>query len=448
MIHQQIKDLFFSSVENIASDISQYAVHPDSDFQRNRKIPVQKLISFLVSQGSSSTRVEMLDFWNLDSFAPTASALNQQRAKLKPEALEAVFRHFNSSATELPPVSLMDDRYRFLAADGSTCTFFSTPDFSSPDYYCCPGHSANGVYSMHLNAFYDIDSHTYTDALIQPIHYKNEFGAFCDIVDRHAILDGRKNVYIGDRGYCSYNNMAHVVEQGQYFLFRTKDIHSKGLVGKFIFPDEESFDIDVKVTLVRSHSKKALSSIHADSYIRFIDQNSTFDFIEYGSYDTYELSFRIVRFPISDSTYECIVTNLPRDEFPAERIKALYNSRWGIESSFRKLKYTIGLSNFHAYKPEYIKQEIWAKLLAYNITELMISHTMLDKHDTKHEYKVNFTMAAHICRVFLRLTTEKDQYNVMSLLKKELIPIRNERQYARLQTAHFRRPRYFIYRAA
>ncbi|MFQ6844694.1 MAG: hypothetical protein ACLRTT_15605 [Lachnospiraceae bacterium] len=84
---------------------------------------------------------------------------------------------------------------------------------SSPDYYCCPGHSANGVYSMHLNAFYDLDTHTYTDALIQPVRCKNEFSAFCDIVDRHDVLDGRKNVYIGDRGYCSYNNMAHVVEQ-------------------------------------------------------------------------------------------------------------------------------------------------------------------------------------------------------------------------------------------
>ena len=94
------------------------------------------------------------------------------------------------------------------------------------------------------------------------------------------------------------------------------------------------------------------------------------------------------------------------------------------------------------------EQEIWARLLAYNITETMINYTLLEKHRTKHEYKVNFTMAAHICRAFLRLTTEKDQYDVMSLLKKELIPIRNERQYPRLQTAHFRRPRYFIYRAA
>ena len=120
-----------------------------------------------------------------------------------------MFRHFNSSAMELPPASFKDPHYRFLAADGSTCTFFSTPAFSSPDYYCSPGHSANGVYSMHLNAFFDLDTHTYMDALIQPVRCKNEFGAFCDIVDRHDVLDGRKNVYIGDRGYCSYNNMAN-----------------------------------------------------------------------------------------------------------------------------------------------------------------------------------------------------------------------------------------------
>ena len=65
---------------------------------------------------------------------------------------------------------------------------------------------------------------------------------------------------------------------------------------------------------------------------------------------------------------------------------------------------------------------------------------------TKHEYKVNFSIAAHICRVFLQ--PKKDPIDVMSLLRKELIPIRNERQYKRLTTAHFRKPRYFIYQAS
>lgn len=46
------------------------------------------------------------------------------------------------------------------------------------------------------------------------------------------------------------------------------------------------------------------------------------------------MSFRIVRFPISKTAYECIVTNLPADEFQAERIKALYFARWGIEHHF------------------------------------------------------------------------------------------------------------------
>lgn len=442
MLHEKIKNLFSEAVRSVASDISQYVIHPEKDLTRNKKLPPDKLISFMVSCGSSSTKIELLDFFGLDAHAPSASALNQQRAKLKPEALETVFRRFNNSIQSVEKTS----NYRFFAADGSTFTFFSKPSFASEEYLVNEGHSAKGFYSMHLNVFYDLQKHTYSDAFIQSVHHKDEFSAFCKMVDRHQTLSGTKDVFIGDRGYCSYNNMAHVLEKGQYFLFRTKDIHSKGLVGNFELPEKASFDIRVNVSLVRSHKKSILTE--TDHYRRYMDANATFDYLTYGSTDTYNLSFRIVRFPISESTYECIVTNLPEDEFPMEQIKLIYFSRWSIEGSFRKLKYTIGLSNFHAYKPEYIKQEIWAKLIAYNITETLINHTVVKHGDTKHEYKVNFSVAAHICRVFLSMTTKKDSLDIMDLLCKELIPIRNGRQYPRLQTAHFRRPRYFIYRAA
>lgn len=239
--------------------------------------------------------------------------------------------------------------------------------------------------------------------------------------------------------------MAHVIESDQYFLFRTKDIFSKGLIHNFNFPEDESFDITVKVTLVRSQSKK-LPPI--SGYKRFVSKETSFDFITYGTLDTYEISFRIIRFPLSDSTYECIVTNLPSEEFPEDCMKSLYFLRWSIETSFRKLKYTIGLANFHAYKPEYIKQEIWAKLITYNITEIIINHTVIEENNTKYEYKVNFSVAAHICRIFLRMTIRRCSIDVISLIKRELIPIRNDRQYARLKSAHFRKPKYFIYRAS
>lgn len=442
MTHDSIKAAFSDAVNLVASNISLYTVDPEKNLVRNRKIGAAKLISFLVSCGSSSTKLELLDFFGLDPKAPSASAFNQQRAKLKPDAVEAVFHQFNSSVTDIEK----SPDYRFLAADGSSFTFFSNPSFSSPEYFVSEGHSAKGFYSMHLNAFYDLQKHTYTDALIQPIHQKDEFRAFCDMVDRHIPLPDTRDVFIGDRGYCSYNNMAHVMKKGQFFLFRTKDIHSKGLVGNFDFPDTDSFDITVNVTLVRSHKKEI--PVKEGFYKRFVDGAASFDYISYGSLDTYDLSFRVVRFPIADGSYECIVTNLPSGEFPPARIKLLYYTRWAIEGSFRKLKYTIGLNNFHAYKPDYIKQEIWAKLITYNMTETLINHTIIKKGDTKYEYKVNFSMAAHICRVFLRLATEKDPIDVMSLLCRELIPLRNERQYPRLKTAHFRKPRYFIYRAA
>jgi hypothetical protein len=441
MSHEYIKAAFNDAVNHAVSNISQYSASPGRDFTRSRKMGADRLISFLVSCGSSGTRIELLDYFGLQADSPSASAFNQQRAKLRPEALEAVFHRFNAA--------LQTDAgsgFRFLAADGSTFTFFSRPSFASPEYFVSEGHSAKGFYSMHLNALYDLQRHTYPAALIQPVHLKDEFRAFCDMADRLDTPPGTRDVFIGDRGYCSYNNMAHVVEKGQYFLFRTKDIHSKGLVGNFLFPDTDSFDITVNVTLVRSHKKSI--PVKEGFYKRFVDANASFDYVAYGSLDTYDISFRIVRFPLSDASFECLVTNLPREKFPPERIKLLYFARWAIEGSFRKLKYTIGLSNFHAYKPEYIKQEIWAKLIAYNMTEVLVNLTVIKHGQTKHVYKVNFSIAAHICRAFLRLATEEDPIDVMSLLKKELIPIRKERQYPRLQTAHFRKPRYFIYRAA
>jgi hypothetical protein len=319
---------------------------------------------------------------------------------------------------------------------------------SSPDtaeYHVSCGHSIKGFNSMHINAFYDIDRKIYTDALIQPVHNKDEFRAFCDMVDRFSVPDGAKAVFIGDRGYSSYNTMAHVFERGQYFLFRTKDIASKGMARGFGLPSLDEFDVRVRVSIVRRNSAKVECF---DSHRRFIGSNVAFDYVEYGSSNVYPMTFRVVRLKISSGEHECLVTNLPVDEFPPEKINRLYCKRWGIESSFRKLKYTIGLSNLHARKPEYVKQEVWARLIAYNFTETTTNHVVVSKHDTKHAYQVDFSAAAHICRVFIRLGSDKSGSEVASLIQRHTQPVRPGRQYERLKTAHFRKPRHFTYRAA
>lgn len=81
--------------------------------------------------------------------------------------------------------------------------------------------------------------------------------------------------------------------------------------------------------------------------------NCTFDFLPSKNKKSeptviYELPVRIVRFKISDDSYEVIATNLSEDLFSSDDLKMLYSMRWGIETSFRDLKYTVGLRYFHA----------------------------------------------------------------------------------------------------
>lgn len=445
--HQTIKHLFQSAVQNVTAHIRDYSVHPGIDFSRTRKFPANKLIHFLVAEGSSSTRVELLDFFGFAPDTPTSSAFRQQRAKLRPEAIKDVLDGFNTSLIGMEqPARCATPGYRCLAADGSTASFYSTPRFSPDSYFVSEGHSMKGFYSVHVNSLFDIDRHLYMDALLQPVHAKDEFRAFCTMVNRIPPIPETRDIYIGDRGYCSYNNMAHVIEKSQYFLFRSKDVLSKGILKNLELPTEGVFDQTVTITLMRRQSKKI--PIPPDSYPRFVGADISFDYVQYGSDDTYTMTFRAVRIQLPSGSYECLVTNVPREEFPPERLAELYFSRWKIECAYRDLKYTIGMASFHSCKAMHVEQEVFARLLLYNITEALVQSTVLETGDTKHVYKVSFTRAAHVCRVFLRQSAEEDRINVAALLRKELIPIRGDREYPRLQTAHFRKPKYFAYRAA
>ena len=143
---------------------------------------------------------------------------------------------------------------------------------------------------------------------------------------------------------------------------------------------------------------------------------------------------RIVRFPLTSGTYECVITNLSRSEFPPNELKKLYAMRWGIETSFRELKYAIGLSCFHSKRVEYIKQEIFARLVLYNFCEIITTHVAILQKDSKYVYQINYTMAIQICRYFLRCSPDISPPNVELLLHKLLLPVRPGRSDPRKVT--------------
>ena len=116
------------------------------------------------------------------------------------------------------------------------------------------------------------------------------------------------------------------------------------MISNLQLPNSEEFDVDTTLTLTRRQTKEtlALLSAYPERY-RWIQPHTTFDYIAPKAPNMYDLHFRVVRFRISDGCYETIYTDLDPETFPVGKIKELYRLRWGIETSFRELKYTIGL---------------------------------------------------------------------------------------------------------
>lgn len=141
-------------------------------------------------------------------------------------------------------------------------------------------------------------------------------------------------------------------------MIRVKDIHSSGIAAGLDLPDSDVFDMDIDLNVTTRQTKEVKMLCQNRNHYRFVPHSNPFDFLprEHRKHDPvvfYSLPFRIVRFALSVSAYETVVTNLSAEEFPPEELKRLYGMRWGIETSFRELKYTVGLLHFHAKKTNY-----------------------------------------------------------------------------------------------
>ena len=253
---------------------------------------------------------------------------------------------------------------------------------------------------------------------------------------------------LADRGYESYNVLAHIQEKGWKFLFRIKNSNG-GIVSGLDLPNESIFDVPFTLNLTNKQSNEVKMLLTDKNHFKFIPNTTRFDFLPKHSkwHDPavfYPLSFRIVRFPISENTFETIITNLDADSFPPAEIKKLYAMRWGIETSFRELKYTVGLQHFHAKKTEFVHQEIFARLTMYNFYELITQSVVIHQKSRKYAYKVNFSAAVHICRQFF--LSDLSPSRVEALISRFISPVRPGRSNPR--KLKNKRPFGFTYRVA
>lgn len=102
-------------INKIATNIHAFSVS-DQAFTRCRKLNVVDLIRLILNMGAGSLNSKIFHaFPNINS-RMTASAFEQQKAKLKPECFKEIMAEL-SQANNAP--QLLDDKYLVVAIDGS-----------------------------------------------------------------------------------------------------------------------------------------------------------------------------------------------------------------------------------------------------------------------------------------------------------------------------------------
>ena len=386
-----VKTTLWDIIDEMSRSLSSFVKNPDKDFIRKRKLDFKKMMHLIISMESGSLNHELLKFFEYDSSLPTGSAFYQQRSKLSVSAFRHLLKEFNLKF----PLEKFRGKYYLIACDGSEFNIARNPN--NPDTFHEPnGKSLSGFNMVHTISLYEVCSKRYLDLEVQPGRLKNEFQAICNLMDRYA--------YGGH------------------------------------LPDK--LDTTIELILTRTQSKKKHKHAEKESQYRYICKNIAFDYLDPDDIsDEYLLKLRIVRVEVSDGVFENIITTLSEEDFTPDDIKYCYNLRWGIETSFRDLKHTIGATNLHSKKTEYVAFELWSKLILYNFCSIIILHVPVKSMDRKYEYQVNVSLAMKICFDFLRGVAPP---NLESLISKYILPIRPDRNYARQHRVQ--KPLSFSYR--
>ena len=440
-----VKSILVNQIKELKMSAESVCLSSPKDFSRNRKLSFEQTISVILGMKGGSLATELLDYYDCNPNCITASGFCQQRSKIRPDAFYLLFRKFLKTYSANANLKTYKG-FRLFAVDGSDIQI--TPNENDPDTYY-PGTNGQKPYAlMHMNALYDLENRIYEDVIVQKRNCWNEGQALIDMMEKSSISNA---LVIADRGYESYNLMAHIEEHGWKYLIRIKN--SKGITKGLNLPDSEEFDLDISMNMTRkcSNEVKFLCSTQRNKF-RYVPPTCRFDFLpslknSYREPATfYKLNYRIVRLKVSETLTETIVTNLPRDMFTAVEIKNLYAARWGIETSFRNLKYTVGMLHFHSKKVEGILQEVYAALIMYNFTEIITSLIVIKSGKRKTVYKANFSIAVHVCRAFL--LREIPPPNIEAIIARNIIPVRPDREYVRILNKKTKTAISFIYRVA
>lgn len=373
------------------------------DFIRNRKVSfaMNILLIFACLKHSIQTGIDQFII-DMDTGFNTYSkqAFSKRRQCILPEAFQELYRLSTEFFYKEAGYKTYSG-YRILAVDGSKVNLPCNKELM--EIYGCQKSTNNLIQSL-VSCLTDVLNNVILDGIMAPCNGNGRELAKQHILNLSKIKTD-KDIILFDRGYPSAGLMQYIDQSGFKYIMRCS------------------------TSFVASINKKNFTN---DGIIKH-------KFKKNGK----EVTFRILRFSISNNTTEVLVTNI-FEEFSTSNFKELYNMRWGIEKTYNCIKNRFGLESFSGTKPVCILQDFYANLYLYNALAMLMygnNNKTPEKKDieTKYVYKINESQAVNKIRDNLikavmaesKIERNKLFMKVYKQLQKELVPVRPNRTYKR-----------------
>ncbi len=330
-----------------AKDTLESSRFKDEYFTRNRKMPFEKLLKFLLSMYRTSSQNALNKFFENKGITMSQQALSKARNKFDHSPFQKIYnavRDAQYAPEQLPSLEKYEGKL-LIAIDGSATELPNLP--SLLDKFGGTGAKASSP-TARMSIAYDVLNDFIVDADFSPLsvsersHAKNHINNFGELVDLKDV------VFIMDRGYAS-EEMIELLSKKSHYLFRLRT----------------KFSVEIDKLPLGSHEIKM--------------------------YDNVDV--RIIKFVLPSGEIETLMTNL--FDIDESKFKELYFKRWPVEVKFDIVKNKLELPCFGGFTENIIMQDFWISMYLANIAAIAkyeadqkIKVQRADKNN-KYEYQAN-----------------------------------------------------------
>ena len=370
-----------------------------TDFTRNRTMPFEELIFFMLQSLKCSTQCALRRFF--EKIGKTVSmrqqSFSEARKKINVAAFVTLFRLTVSVMTENCRKTWND--YYIYAIDGTKIALPASKELLK--HYGGLGKNAKTP-TAQGSILYDVLNDIVLDAKIDGLDADERALAMShiDICNMHS---GKKLV-IFDRGYPSFELIEMLKKRGLYFLMRVKS--------KF------NAEIDAQTA--------------SDGFVWLKNGKK-------------RLLVRVIKIELDSGEIETLITNILDKRITVNDFKKLYFKRWPVETKYDVVKNKLQVENFSSRTVEGIEQDFYASMYLANVAAAAaidaqpeIEEARKDKNN-KYEYHANLNEVIGVLKDRLVLALTEDDtakksaiiQGIIGEITRSVVPRRPDRQVAR-----------------